>query len=169
MNRAEISNRLIHGHQSFIDFISSLSDDELMVSHNGKWSPVQQLEHIYLCLRPIRLAVTLPKFIPAILFGKSKEGSRSYDCLVEAYQIKLKNGGKSPSIYKPQKSLSNIDKKKMDLIHLVNSVCNRLVYYKENELDTILLPHPLLGKITIRELLYFAIYHVGHHKKQILA
>ena len=168
MNRAEISNRLINEHQTFIDFISSLSDDELMVSHNGKWSPVQQLAHIYLCLRPIRLAVTLPKFIPAILFGKSKEGSRSFDSLVEAYQIKLKNGGKSPSIYKPQKSLSNIDKKKMDLIHLVNSVCNRLVYYKENELDTILLPHPLLGKITIRELLYFAIYHVGHHKKQIL-
>jgi hypothetical protein len=38
----------------------------------------------------------------------------------------------------------------------------------DNQLDTLLLPHPLLGKLTFREMLYFTIYHVQHHQKSLL-
>jgi hypothetical protein len=31
----------------------------------------------------------------------------------------------------------------------------------------LILPHPLLGKITIREMLYFTAYHVQHHENII--
>ena len=167
MNKLELSKRLIHEHQSFIDFTSSLSNEDLMRSHDNKWNPTQQLEHVYLCLRPIKLALSLPNFVPAILFGKSKNGSRSYESLVEAYQFKLNNGGKSPSMYKPKKSVRDVGRLKIDLIHLVNNISNKLSHFQENDLDSFLLPHPLLGKLTARELLYFAIYHVGHHQKQI--
>ena len=37
--------------------------------------------------------------------------------------------------------------------------------YSESDLDLIILPHPLLGKITLREMMYFTIYHVQHHQK----
>jgi len=167
MNKLELSKRLIQEHQSFIDFVSSLSTEDLIRSHNKKWSPAQQLEHVYLCLRPIQLALALPQFIPAILFGKTKKGSRTYESLVEAYQLKLKNGGESPSIYKPKKSVRDVGKLKMDLINLVNNISNKLSQFQENDLDSFLLPHPLLGKLTARELIFFAIYHVGHHQKQI--
>jgi hypothetical protein len=73
MNKIELSKRLIQEHQSFIDFISSLSNEDLMRSHDNKWNPAQQLEHVYLCLRPVKLALSLPNIIPAILFGKSKK------------------------------------------------------------------------------------------------
>ena len=167
MNKIELSKRLIQEHQSFIDFISSLSNEDLMRSHDNKWNPAQQLEHVDLCLRPVKLALSLPNIIPTILFGKSKEGSRTYESLVEAYQLKLKNGGKSPSMYKPKKSVRDVDKLKIVLIHLVNNISNKLSHFQENDLDSFLLPHPLLGKLTIRELVFFAIYHVGHHQKQI--
>jgi hypothetical protein len=167
MNKIELSKRLIQEHQSFIDFISSLSNEDLMRSHDNKWNPAQQLEHVYLCLRPVKMALSLPNIIPTILFGKSKEGSRTYESLVEAYQLKLKNGGKSPSMYKPKKSVRDVDKLKIVLIHLVNNISNKLSHFQENDLDSFLLPHPLLGKLTIRELVFFAIYHVGHHQKQI--
>lgn len=167
MNKIELSKRLIQEHQSFIDFISSLSNEDLMISHDNKWNPAQQLEHVYLCLRPVKLALSLPNIIPAILFGKSKKGSRTYESLVEAYQLKLKNGGKSPSIYKPKKSVGDVDKLKRALMHLVNDISNKLSHFQENDLDSFLLPHPLLGKLTARELIFFALYHVGHHQKQI--
>ena len=167
MNKPELSKRLIQEHQSFIDFISSLSNEDLMRSHDDKWNPAQQLEHVYLCLRPVKLALSLPNIIPAILFGKSKKGSRTYESLVEAYQLKLKNGGKSPSIYKPKKSVGDVDKLKRALMHLVNDISNKLSHFQENDLDGFLLPHPLLGKLTARELIFFALYHVGHHQKQI--
>jgi len=33
----------------------------------------------------------------------------------------------------------------------------------EDDLDRVMLPHPLLGKLTLREMLFFTIYHVEHH------
>ena len=39
--------------------------------------------------------------------------------------------------------------------------------WTEEELDTYLIPHPLIGKMTLRELLFFTVYHIGHHLKTI--
>lgn len=33
----------------------------------------------------------------------------------------------------------------------------------ENKLDNYLARHPLLGRVTLRELCYFTIYHTEHH------
>jgi hypothetical protein len=38
---------------------------------------------------------------------------------------------------------------------------------KEAKLDNFIAPHPLLGKITLRELCYFTIYHTQHHLHNI--
>jgi hypothetical protein len=35
--------------------------------------------------------------------------------------------------------------------------------WPEESLDQLQLPHPLLGKIIIREMLFFTLYHHGHH------
>ena len=37
--------------------------------------------------------------------------------------------------------------------------------WPKGSLDKYQLPHPLLGKITVREMLYFTIYHTQHHRK----
>jgi len=39
--------------------------------------------------------------------------------------------------------------------------------WKEPQPDAYIAPHPLLGKITLRELVYFTIYHTGHHQEGI--
>jgi len=38
--------------------------------------------------------------------------------------------------------------------------------WNEDELDQYQLPHPILGKLTIREMLYFTIYHNLRHASQ---
>ena len=98
--------------------------------------------------------------------GRAEEQGRLPEGMAEAYQLKLKNGGKSPSIYKPKKSVGDVDKLKRALMHLVNDISNKLSHFQENDLDSFLLPHPLLGKLTARELIFFALYHVGHHQNQ---
>jgi hypothetical protein len=35
--------------------------------------------------------------------------------------------------------------------------------WKAADMEIYLLPHPLLGKLTIREMLLFTIYHIEHH------
>ncbi|MCB9182399.1 MAG: DinB family protein [Flavobacteriales bacterium] len=43
-------------------------------------------------------------------------------------------------------------------------LCKRTSRWSESDLERYLLPHPLLGKLTLREMLYFTLYHVQHHQ-----
>ena len=63
MNRTETTTILQQNHTLFIDFIASLEEDTLQKAIPGKWNAAQQIEHVYLCLRPIVLAFRLPKFM----------------------------------------------------------------------------------------------------------
>lgn len=166
MDKAELQTKLTEVHYVFLDFISSLTDEQLHRSQPGKWNASVQMQHVFLCLRPIHLALSLPAFLPRLLFGFAKRQCRSYDALVADYQLKLQQGGKSPSIYVPDHEVGAIDWQARKLRKLVDQVSKKISRYTESELDEIRVPHPLLGKITLRELLYFAIYHVQHHHRQ---
>ncbi len=58
---------------------------------------------------------------------------------------------------------------KEDLLNHWNSTLNkfdtRINKWSDKNLDQVLLPHPLLGKIMVRELLFFTHFHTEHHRK----
>lgn len=168
MNKETIKKELTEKHKEFVDYINSLSDDDFLnTKNNQKWSAGQHLEHLYLSVRPVNLALFLPKFFMRLFFGKPAE-KRTYEQLVNDYQNVLKNGGKAGELYIP-KSVS-ISKKQNLIINLTKIVValNRKIdKISEEDLDKHNLPHPLIGKTTIREMLYFTIYHVQHHQKAI--
>lgn len=166
MNRSELITRIKDDHAAFIQFVGQLSEEQLRQSKPNKWNAIRQAEHIYRCLRPIRLALSLPKWIPLLLFGKSKTGSRDYATLVEAYQLTLQAGGKAPAAYVPRQTTATVEHLLPRLQQLVDKLVWRVALYEESQFDRIRLPHPLLGKLTVRELLYFTIYHVEHHHRQ---
>ncbi|MEO1370066.1 MAG: DinB family protein, partial [Acidobacteriota bacterium] len=39
--------------------------------------------------------------------------------------------------------------------------------WSDRQLDTLRLEHPILGAMTVRELLYFTLYHNAHHARRI--
>jgi hypothetical protein len=168
MNRTEITTILQQNHTLFVDFIASLEEAALQKTIPGKWNAVEQLEHVYLSLRPIVLAFRLPKFIPKMLFGKANRESKSYEALVQAYQNKLQQGGKAPAVYVPKTpaTLRATQNRIEQVKGLVKTLIHQIDKYSESELDQMILPHPLLGKLTLREMGYFAAYHVAHHHKQ---
>ena len=47
----------------------------------------------------------------------------------------------------------------------VEKLVHKLDKFTEDDLDKYVLPHPLLGKLTLREMLCFTIYHVRHHEE----
>ena len=168
MNRTEITTILQQNHTLFVDFIASLEEAALQKTIPGKWNAAEQLEHVYLCLRPIVLAFRLPKFMPKLLFGKANRESKSYEALVQAYQNKLQQGGKAPAVYLPKTpaTLRATQKRIEQVKALVKTPIHQIDKHSESELDKMILPHPLLGKLTLREMGYFAAYHVAHHHKQ---
>jgi len=169
MNKESIMKELSDKHHSFMDYINSLSDNDFIhKSTAAKWSAGQQPQHIYLSVRPINIALLIPKFILNILFGKPHQ-NRTYEELVVIYQKSLLNGGKAGSQFIP-KNVS-IGKRKIligDLTGLIKSLNEKIERLSEQDLDKYILPHPLIGKISIREMLYFTIYHVQHHHKSAI-
>lgn len=169
MTKESIQKELLEKHDSFIDYINSLSDKDFIYKiNNTKWSAGEQLQHIYLSVRPINMALLLPKFILRLLFGRPLQ-NRMYDELVTAYQRSLTNGGKAGFAFIPKNVTIN-EKQKLvkDLNILIRSLNEKIDRINEDDLDKYLLPHPLIGKISIREMLYFTIYHVQHHHKAIV-
>jgi len=166
MKKSELQNRLTSNHNSFTGFISGLSD--ILVNHSmpGKWTPIQQLSHIEKSVSPVKLAFSVPKFLLSLLFGKTNRPSRSYDELVARYKEKLAAGGKSTTRFLPAPSCDRKDLHAVLERH-VKVLCDKIERFTEDELDKFILPHPLLGKLTLREMIYFTIYHVEHHHSQI--
>ncbi|MBX2947133.1 MAG: DinB family protein [Cyclobacteriaceae bacterium] len=170
MNKTPIAELLARKHQLFIEDIKRLSDENFVFSPVGKWSAGQQLDHLVRSTSPVNLAFSLPGILITLFFGKANRPSRTYDGLVEKYQAKLALGGKASGRFIPKPvAVNQRDQLIRKLERLVESLIRRAQKYPEDQLDRLLLPHPLLGKLTFREMLYFTTYHVEHHHKQVAA
>ena len=150
--------------EAFNKYIAPLGKDQFEATPNNKWSAGQNLDHLIRAIKPLQLAYGLPKFALLILFGKTNRPSRTFDELVTKYKTKLAAGGKAsgpfipPTIRFDQKD-ELIKKYSLQKQRLINKIEKQ----SESDLDKYILPHPLLGKVTLREMLYFTIYHNEHH------
>lgn len=166
MTRTEIIQRLREEHQSFTAYILGLDEAGFCHAPPGKWTAGQQLDHIRRSLAPVAMAFGLPRFVPWLLFGKADRASRNYDTLTADYRAVLAAGGKAGARYVPR--VIPYEQKTalvQTLTETVERLCRLTETREEAGLDAFLLPHPLLGKLTGREMLYFSIYHVAHHHK----
>lgn len=164
MDRSRINDALITGHRDFVARMRAVPTDKLDRSNNGKWTPAQHLKHIQRAVGPVSMALLLPKWFLRWRFGKPNRAPRDYDGLVLRYKEKLAAGGRASGRFVPppvpahsvQRIIGSVER-------IMQSMTKRVGNWSEQELDTVLLPHPLLGKLTVREMLFFTVYHVQHH------
>ncbi len=165
MKKEELVAQLSDKHQSFIDHMVQLNNEDFQFRPNPeKWSNGENLVHILQSTKPLGQALLLPKFQMKIMFGKANRPSKTYDGLVEKYKEKLAVGGKASAKYTP-KQIAFEERNDLvgKLTSTVKKITNRMSRFSEEDLDNYILPHPLLGKLTFREMMYFTIYHVQHH------
>jgi len=168
MDIKEIQEQLITRHRDFIHDLRPLNEAEFSYAPEGKWNAGQQADHIRMSVKPLNQALMLPAFVIRTLFGKANRPSRSYDELVDRYRQKLSAGGRAPARFQPKGcSYGKRVALARSLMKQVDGVAGKAGRFSESDLDTLILPHPLLGKVTLREMLYFTIYHVGHHGEQV--
>jgi hypothetical protein len=162
----EIASCILESSRSMADQLNLLSDpDFFMQPAEGKWSPAEHLHHLILSVKPLNKALSAPRFLLRF-FGQARRDGMQYEQLVKKYQEKLAAGGTATRRYVPR--TRKITEKEVLLssyrLHSEKLV-SKVVQLKEHELDMYVLPHPLLGKITLREMLFFTIYHTYHHMK----
>ena len=165
--KGEIVGKLESQKLDFVSFCSSISDEVFFRQPAEKWSIAQNVTHLITSAHMTRVAYRLPKFMVKIYAGHPNRPSRSYDELVARYKIKLQQGRKANGRFIP-KPVDPLKEGKGDILvsfgkameALGNSIDSN---WTDGQLDQYLAPHPLMGKITLRELGYFTIYHTEHH------
>lgn len=167
MKITEIKEQLIHHHGAFTTFIDGLTEETFLDTKNEKWSAGQQLEHIFMSVHPVAKLVA-NKGVMKEKFGTLDRPSRSYDRLVADYLEVLAGGAKAGPRFTPE--ITTYSEKTTLITGISNdmkSINSELDQYTEEELEQLVIPHPVMGPFTLREMLMFTIYHVQHHEKKI--
>lgn len=131
------------------------------------WSPSDTVRHLSKSTRPVVKALTTPRLVLRILFGKPRHASMKFDELVAHYQGALAEGGKAGKFGPSPHTEVDFDAWRANILRSYASVnaalLNAIARWPDAKLDSLQLPHPLLGKLTVREILFFTLYHQRHH------
>ena len=165
--KADIISGLHFHHNAFLAQIENLDQSVFDFSWNGKWTPGQQLEHITKSVKPVAMALRVPRFFLKYKFGVTNRPSRTYDELVARYHKALEGlTAAAPKEFSPQSvTFNERNKKFLAFKKAVKSLAKVAAKCTDKELDFYVVPHPLMGRVTLREILFFTIYHVQHHHK----
>jgi hypothetical protein len=165
-NKASIIEKIRFFSKSINDCVDTLEKNELEFQITGKWSILDNLEHLTSSNFILSESMNLPKIIVKNIGGVPNE-SRSAEEIINIYSKKLLTGSKSNFAFNPKIPFKN---KKMTL-RLWNNSINRLISvidkWEESDLDKYAMPHPIIGKVSIREMLFFTVYHIYHHGNTI--
>lgn len=169
MDKANIIDELKRKYSRFGDLVEPMSEADFTFSMNGeKWSAGQQTDHLCRSVKPLNKGLGAPEFVLKSMFGKSDHPSASYDELVARYREALAAGGTAPEPFRPEAiTFEQKDEIIQELRRQVEVLCMKIEKINEEKLDILVLPHPLLGKLTLREMFYFTIYHAEHHHQHV--
>ncbi len=148
-------------------------DPEIFFSPQGEfWSPAQHVDHLIRSVRPMARALRMPYFLLNLLFARDRP-KRSLQTIVDSYLGKLADGAGAGGPYLPE----DADKRTVEparqealldkWLKTGRALGSSLSRWKEGGLDRYRLPHPLLGMLTIREMLGWSLYHGHHHRSRI--
>lgn len=165
MEKQELLKAFKDNHQKFTQYIAHLDPEKFTYNSPNKWSAGQQLMHVLLTLTPF------PKILPsqsyiAEKFGTIDRTTWDYATVLNNY---LKTERKAPEQFVPDGVIAADQKEEImsGIQHHIEIITSLLTDYSEAALDTLCIPHPLLGKLSVREMFYLMSYHPLHHLKQI--
>jgi len=146
----------------------SLPTDRFLASIGEAWSPAENVRHLTKSIRAVTVGLCLPRWLLAVRFGWARSPSRSFDALHAVYLERLAQGA-SAGRFAPSARQASPDpegqRREIVSRHRValNELHRAAEHWPERALDRRLLPHPALGKLTVREMLFFTLFHYRHH------
>lgn len=162
-SQPEIKASLQASFQDNAQFVASISDEDFSKKKNEKWSIAENFDHLIMSNKPLASGLKRAKiFFRA--FGTTKNPSRKYEKIVAIYKETLltKNPTNNAFLSKDVATMSKeqyLSNWKM----IGEKYQERLDTWNEKDLDKYRIPHPVLGKLTVREMMFFTINHNYHH------
>jgi hypothetical protein len=175
MNKSAIIEALRQSQSELSEYVQSLSASDFEASQGDSWSASGYLKHLILSNKPFVKGLNLPKENLVTMFGEATQPSKTYEELYAIYKSRLSEGVRAenyenvtPVSYRLPEGITD---EKAYFVDTWNETHERLYLalesWEEADLDKYQLPHPALNIITVREMLYFTIFHNRMHLNDI--
>ena len=166
--KAEIIFALKESHDHMKGWFSSIPTSTYFTRQGEVWSAFDNVDHVIKALKPIVQALKLPRLVLHTMFGKPQHVSRSYDEICKIYSDELAKGAKASGRFLPGEApVEDKESAKLGQLKKVSSVVEDLLSalekWDEDALDQSQLPHPIIGNLTMREMLFFTFHHNLRH------
>jgi uncharacterized damage-inducible protein DinB len=171
-NKAELIHTLEDSNRRVIAWFTEFPTAGFFTRQADVWSASDNVDHLIKAHKPVAQALKLPKLTLRAMFGTPEKASMTYEELCQVYREAIAKGARASGRYLPNQDTpdTNAEAKKKALLEQFSKASTSLVSvagrWEESELDRYLLPHPFIGKLTIREILFFTIYHNLRHASQ---
>ncbi len=149
-------------------FASFSPEDFFRRPEDDVWSPGENAIHLVKSVKAVADAMRLPKLLLRARFGSAR-GSERYAEVRQRYLQALAGGAVAIGRFVPPASPvagaagSSRERTLAGWQRAGDSLVQAVGKWREGALDKYCLPHPVLGKLTVREMLFFTHYHDLHH------
>jgi hypothetical protein len=164
----DLARTLLRLTRSGTRFLEAMPTPDFFTPQGDRWSPAEHVRHLTKSSAPLVLAYRLPPGVLRVFFGTPRAASRTFEAMRRDYLATLDAGGKAGR-FTPSPEAAPIDpaRRRAEILQHWTAKNDSLVKawgrWRSLELDHARLPHPLLGKLTAREMAIFTVYHTSHH------
>lgn len=166
--KSEIIIALRDSNQHIHDWFSAIPTSDYFARQGEVWSAFDNVDHVIKAVKPIVQALGLPHLALHTMFGKPKQASRSYDEICKIYSDEIAKGAQASGRFLPGYAPVE-DKEQARALQLqkvskvIENLLSALEKWEDTALDQCQLPHPIIGNLTMREMLFFTIHHNLRH------
>lgn len=164
----EIAAALRATHDESVAYWSTFPTAEFLAPIGEAWSPAENVRHLTKSIRAVSTGLRMPRWLLLLRFGRPARPSRDFDSVREMYHARLALGADAGR-YAPGPRAATADpdgaRRRIMGFHreAIEGIVRDIARWPEAALDRRFLPHPLLGKLTVREMLLFTLLHDRHH------
>lgn len=140
---------------------TQVNDEKINAKPTEKWSFGEEMVHLTLSTNGTGMLLSSPEE----RFMSSDHPSRSYDEIVKEYLEKLAlNPTIGQSFADKEPKQYTVAALQENFVAAAQAALQAISRWDESKADEWMVwKHPLLGKMTAREMVYFTVYHTRHH------
>ena len=172
MDKDDIADLIDAKHSELIKWLDNQPNELWTLGPEGKWTTGQQTLHLLQSIIPLNNALSMPKYLLRFKYGKANRPVRAYNAIVKRYHERLLDAKgttfkgsqnmKIPTLADKQYLLNRLQTEEKKLQYKTRRISDK-------NLETVILPHPLMGKMPVREIIMWTAYHVEHHTEILKA
>lgn len=156
---------------SMCSLLSDIPADVFSTGSIADWSPAHHVEHLINVATRICAGVTNQSALPARDLTLSRgfvEMRETYlETLAQVPAETLRNFGTRAQLAAADADVQRKTHSIARLDSALTSLADALAAWSESDLDAYGMAHPILGVLSVREMLLFALYHNTHHERGI--